>query len=508
MRNRRHRETQSPGVLLLGLFAFLLPWQSAFAQVDLRISLAPDRSHYQLGLRGTRDTSLCAFTLYGADSRSKLTGSMKKAAALGAFHGAPDSLWVHLPSAPVYRKTKKRESALKTIYFRAQLACGRQTSLSPIVTADARRESGGTIKDTATWFRTFAQGLGRSIALRSVRPNGSFTQPVDAQPTADGRLFIGELPGRIRNVADGSIILDITDRVRTDTGVGLLGFAFHPHHPVNPAVFVFYIERGTGNSIVARFLPDPLNTSVYDPASEQQILSLPPTQYNDHKGGQLAFHSDGTLYISLGDGGSAGDVLGNAQNSATLLGKILRINIDGAAPYSLPADNPFVGNTSGALEEIYALGFRNPWRMSFDRQTGLLWVGDVGQDSREEVDVVQAGGNYGWNRAEGTACYPPGSSCDPKGTFYPVHEYDHAAGLSVTGGYVTRDAAVPLLAGRYVFGDFVTGTIFQLDAAAPQFGSTAIFHTPLAISAFGADSSGRLYLLSFSEGTVYRFEGI
>ncbi len=238
-----------------------------------------------------------------------------------------------------------------------------------------------------------------------------------------------------------------------------------------------------------------------DPTSEQIILSV-DQPFGNHNGGGIAFGNDGYLYIGFGDGGSGGDPLGNGQNTNTLLGAFLRIDVDGSAPYTIPPDNPFAAG--GGRPEIYAYGFRNPWRWSFDRGTGDLWAGDVGQGLWEEVDRVALGGNYGWDIMEGSQCYNA-ASCDSAGMLPPIAEYSHAEGCSVTGGYVYRGADIPQLEGTYVYGDYCSGRIwgvFYNPAGGPF--SQVLLDSGRVISSFAEGHDGELYLLDYTQGSIYR----
>jgi glucose/arabinose dehydrogenase len=244
-----------------------------------------------------------------------------------------------------------------------------------------------------------------------------------------------------------------------------------------------------------------------DLASAFEILSV-SQPYSNHNGGQIAFGPDGMLYVGLGDGGSGGDPLGNGQNTATLLGAILRLDVDGGSPYAIPADNPLVGQ-AGARGEIWAYGLRNPWRFSFDRSTGILFIADVGQSAREEVDVQPAdspgGENYGWNVMEGSICYGA-ATCDTQGLILPAAEYTHAEGCSITGGYVYRGTAVPVLQGRYLYADYCQGWIRSFTWASGQATDSREWEglTPGGqITSFGEDGSGEVYVMTLG-GKLYR----
>ncbi len=297
--------------------------------------------------------------------------------------------------------------------------------------------------------------------------------------------------------------VDIADQVDYGGEKGLLGMAFHPGFAGNGFVYLSYTAAPVSGleSRISRFT---LNraTGTLDPASEQTLLTV-AQPFSNHNGGQIAFGPDGLLYIGLGDGGSGGDPQGNGQNTATLLGSMLRVDVgDGSAGYTIPAGNPF--SSGGGAPEVYAYGLRNPWRWSFDRLTGELWLGDVGQTDYEEVDVITAGGNYGWNRMEGGHCYPSGSLCDPTGMTLPVAEYDHTQGIAVTGGYVYRGTGVPALVGHYLYADYGSGKIWSLaDDGAGGYRVTEQLDTALNIASFAEDTDGELYVLHLG-GTIHK----
>jgi glucose/arabinose dehydrogenase len=357
------------------------------------------------------------------------------------------------------------------------------------------------------------------VALVRTFPQLSFTRPVDLQHPGNqnGYLYAVEQAGRIlafdpTQPGNGAtVVLDIRDRV-DDRGneEGLLGLAFHPDWTENGFLYVNYTANSPSRTVISRFSaqdPDGTGPANISSASERTLLEF-DQPYNNHNGGQIAFGPEGYLYVATGDGGSGGDPQGNGQDRTTLLGAILRIDVDAGGPdgYGIPPDSPYAGNSSGYREEIYAYGLRNPWRFSFDPQTGALWTGDVGQNAYEEIDVVEAGGNYGWNIMEGRHCYEPPAGCDQAGLIPPVAEYPHAEGRSVTGGFVYRGTAVPALRGRYVYADFVSGRFWTLSADEPMAADPVLlFDTGLNVSSFGVDRAGELYALAF-DGHLYRFE--
>jgi uncharacterized repeat protein (TIGR03806 family) len=328
-------------------------------------------------------------------------------------------------------------------------------------------------------------------------------------PFRNGLFYVVEQGGTVKvfESADpaGSVktFIDIRDRVVYGGERGLLGMAFHPHFPDDLRVFLSYTGRGEANqltSFISAFTASADGLAL-DGASEEVILSV-AQPYGNHNGGQIAFGRDGYLYIGLGDGGSRGDPLDHAQNPQSLLGKMLRLDIDGGSPYAIPPTNPFVNG--GGRPEIYALGLRNPWRWSFDRATGELWVGDVGQNRWEEVDRIVLGGNYGWNIKEGFHCYKF-DPCDVGGLIDPVAEYPHSEGCSVTGGYVYRGNSIPLLAGIYLYGDYCNGNIWGIfyDDQGDAY-SRLLVASGLSISSFAERNNGELYVLRYDKGAIYK----
>ncbi|MFX1366532.1 MAG: PQQ-dependent sugar dehydrogenase [Promethearchaeota archaeon] len=345
--------------------------------------------------------------------------------------------------------------------------------------------------------------------IQNAFPNITFTRPLGIYDSEDGtnRLFVVEQGGRIlliennKNITKYEIFLDIGDKIYFGGERGLLGFALHPNDTINGYFFVYYSEKGTGDSVLSRFKVNSTNPNIANKTSEKVLLKI--TQpYSNHNGGQIGFGPDNFLYIGLGDGGSGGDPLNNGQNRQTLLGTILRIDIDAGDPYAIPNDNPFYGNLNGWAEEIYAFGFRNPWRFSFDPVTGFLWVADVGQDHWEEIDIVENGNNYGWNTREGSHDYKPGTNVTIIQD--PIFEYSHSVGDSITGGYVYRGSILTDLIGKYVYGDYVSGRIWALEYAGDVvLNNTLLIDTNLKISSFGIDSNNELLICAF-DGNIYK----
>ncbi len=369
-------------------------------------------------------------------------------------------------------------------------------------------------------------------------------QPVHITHAGDGsgRLFVVEQRGRIRIIQNNliqSTFLDITGRVRSPvngggTEEGLLSVAFPPGFgPAKPHFYVYY-TRQNGDNRVSRFDLS-ANPNLANANSERTILELPHPTHSNHNGGQLAFGPDGYLYIGTGDGGGGGDPQNNAQSPGTLLGKMLRIDVEqtntsiqvnsvnnfiflplipktsptppGSQAYRIPPDNPFVGNAE-YRGEIWALGLRNPWRFSFDRTTGDLYIGDVGQNTWEEVDFQSSassgGENYGWNIMEGAECYNS-STCDSTGLVLPVFTYQtDVEGCAVSGGYVYRGSKYPGLQAIYFLGDYCSGRIWGLQKTGNSWANQQLFDSPYQISSFGEDENGELYLVDRSTGSIYQ----
>jgi glucose/arabinose dehydrogenase len=337
---------------------------------------------------------------------------------------------------------------------------------------------------------------------------GGLTQPVHITHAGDrsGRLFVVEQTGRIRIVTNGVLLnqpfLDITNRVSCCGEQGLLSVAFPPNYASKNYFYVNYTNVA-GDTVVARYLITSRN--VADPNSEKILLTI-KQPFANHNGGQLAFGPDGYLYIGMGDGGGVGDPQNNAQNPASLLGKILRIDVEsGVTPYAIPPTNPFI-RTNAYRGEIWALGLRNPWRFSFDRWTGNLYIADVGQGVYEEVNVQSAsspgGENYGWRLMEGAHCYNS-NICNQTGLVLPVVEYDHSLGCSVTGGMVYRGRAYRPLWGTYFYGDFCSGRIWGLRRLGQGWQSDLLITTPYRISTFGEDQAGNLYIADITNGNIF-----
>lgn len=358
-----------------------------------------------------------------------------------------------------------------------------------------------------------------NVAAQRVFDQVSFSSPTAMlqAPGDSARWFVVEQAGLVRvfdndqSVAqsDVDVFVDITARVTSGGERGLLGMAFHADFATNNQVYLSYTGGATLTSFVSRFVFDPVSGNL-DASSEAIILTV-PQDFSNHNGGDIAFGPSGYLFVGFGDGGSGGDPNDRAQDTTNILGSMVRIDIDSASPYAIPPTNPFSSNPNcvngtGAMScpEIYAWGLRNPWRFSFDSQTGELWVGDVGQYAWEEIDRMELGMNYGWDDREGAHCFEPTVGCSTN-SVDPITEYDHSVGNSVTGGYVYRGSAIPELGGYYVFADFGSGRIWAIPSSSQQgVAPLEVIDTSLSISSFAQGLNGELYVLDYGGGGIYQ----
>ncbi|HET6360685.1 MAG TPA: PQQ-dependent sugar dehydrogenase [Gemmatimonadota bacterium] len=327
-------------------------------------------------------------------------------------------------------------------------------------------------------------------------------------PPGDPRLFVVEKGGQVMIVDNGAVLptpfLDLRGEVSTGSEQGLLSLAFHPDYSSNGRFFVNFTDSG-GDTRIVEYRVSQGDPDRADAGSARVVLTI-EQPFSNHNGGLVLFGPDGMLYVGMGDGGSGGDPQGNGQNLSALLGKLLRIDVDGGQPYAVPDDNPFV-DTAGARPEVWAYGLRNPWRFSFDRDTGDLYIADVGQNRIEEVNAVEGAGeglNYGWNVMEGTSCFEPRDGCDLDGLTLPVTEYDHGDGCSVTGGYVYRGDAIPELRGTYLYSDHCSGFVRGFRLASGQAAGERRFPelepADNSVTSFGEDSEGELYIITGGGG--------
>jgi glucose/arabinose dehydrogenase len=353
------------------------------------------------------------------------------------------------------------------------------------------------------------------LQMTKAFPHLKFHLPVwmTAPPTDNNRFFVVEQKGSIRVFKNNSktrktsAFLDISKKVRyVHAEEGLLCMAFHPQYAANGLFYVFYLASNPHRQVLSQFKVSSKNPDRADPTSEKILLEI-PKRHGNHNGSTILFGPDGYLYVSLGDGGGAGDRDNNAQNLGNLWGKVLRVDVDRqdkGLPYAIPPDNPFVGK-EGARGEIWAYGLRNVWRMSFDRKSGTLWAGDVGQDKWEEIDIIQRGGNYGWPYLEGTHDYRNAPGTPP--SIPPVLEYPHPSGVCVTGGYVYRGSKLKGYEGAYLYAEYVFGWV---KAARFAEGGVAADEKVIEqndnISSFAEDNDGELYLLGYSKGRIYKLK--
>jgi glucose/arabinose dehydrogenase len=379
-------------------------------------------------------------------------------------------------------------------------------TLAPLPTATAA--AAGTPPASDTPF--VAANVQVGLAAYAQVDGGALA--IAAPDDGSGRLFVATQQGQVWSISGGAsqdltAMLDISDRITSGGERGLLGLALHPGFPTDPRAFVDYTDLN-GDTVVSSFTLTSSNPNRFDPASEQVILQV-DQPFSNHNGGGVVFGPDGFLYVALGDGGGGGDPNGNGQNLGTLLAKMLRIDVDHPAAeraYGIPADNPFVGR-DGARPEIWLYGLRNPFRMSFDRDLGDLWIGDVGQGRWEEVDVVRAGDgggqDFGWNITEGNHCYKPAENCDTEGLTRPVSEYAHDQGCAIIGGYVYRGSEFPELRGGYLFSDSCSGTIWAIPATTERLVQPVpVGETGGSPAGFGEDPDGELYLANLDGGIL------
>jgi glucose/arabinose dehydrogenase len=414
--------------------------------------------------------------------RRVLATSLATLVALGALAGLErDELrrWLVVVKTPVYRPTAApRPAAPRSGLYGA---------------VHFRRVASGLEKPTALEFVPGGRGLAIVLEQRGAARLVDLSHAGEEKPSP---------------VQPGAVVLKLA--VNADSEMGLLGLAFHPDWEKNGRIYVH--SNPAGASLRTRISEWTLRKDELGrmPAHDERVLLEVPQPYGNHKGGQLAFGPDGRLYIGLGDGGWRYDPHGNGQNPNVLLGKILRLDVDArtAGAYGIPQDNPFVGR-AGTRPEIWALGLRNPWRFSFDPH-GRLVVGDVGQDRFEEIDLVHAGDNLGWNRREGTHCFEPKEGCSADGLVDPIFEYGRESGSCVTGGFVYTGSSIPDLDGQYVFGDFVSGVVWALKLPGPDLAAKGLVEArqlgrwPILLSSFGRDEAGEIYALDYGAGDVHR----
>lgn len=489
------------------VLALLFTSSVANAQSKPRLAVNLNGSELSFKIDPVTNGTSCSFRIVGsfagraflrdASQRKALTPRVERSTNFQLLGTIPGDI-----------RSARASSGRRSLFLAVGERCNGAESFSKVKRLRVSASQSG--QRDAQWIRNTRQSVAVGLlSLTDVFPALNFSFPIDMQrEPGTGRLHVVEQGGVIARFDDDATatttFLDLSSLVRFEGEQGLLGMAFHPEYATNGYVFVNYTEAATGDNVLSRYTRDSGNSDQLDPTSALEILRT-EQPFENHKGGQIRFGPDGYLYIALGDGGSGGDPLGNGQNLQSLLGKLLRLDVDSVTSpnnYSIPASNPFVG-VAGAREEIYAYGLRNPWRFSFDSATDLLYAADVGQNRLEEINIISSGGNYGWNVMEGSECYPLGSTCSSNDYELPLAEYRRPLGYSVTGGFVYRGVALAERVGDYFFADFTTGRIFHLDDQEP---STVLeaFDTQISISAFGEDEDGELYVLSYFDGKVLK----
>ena len=358
-------------------------------------------------------------------------------------------------------------------------------------------------------------GTEQTIKAVEAFPSLTFTSPVDIKqsPDASNRFFVVEQQGVIKvfentaGTSSSTNFLDIRSKVTSSGELGLLGLAFHPDFATNGFFYINYTRANPLQTVIARYKATTPSANTVDISSETVLLTY-NQPFSNHNGGSLQFGKDGFLYIAAGDGGSSGDPQNNAQNKKSYLGKILRIDVNSTSKgnYGIPADNPFATSTDGSLGEIYAYGLRNPWKISFDTGSDRFFAADVGQNVKEEINLITKGGNYGWKIKEGKDCYSPSSNCDATGLIEPVIDYGRSDGdVSITGGYVYRGETIKGLVGKYIYGDYVSGRIWALELGGNQVKSNALLMKfGGAVSTFGQDSKGEIYFANYRAGKIMK----
>jgi glucose/arabinose dehydrogenase len=475
----------------------------AEASPSLQISRQEGRS-YVFDISDTESLSGCSLEIRRSLSKKLLEDGLGTVIYQKII--SEDSARLTALDLPFIKGTSPRR-----VFFRGVLGCESQIFITNIAPKKFEASIAQGLR-LGKWLTAFAENINLKFVAIDAFPALSFPQIVDLQEPNDGseRLFAALQSGQIKvfSKSAGSTnfqdFLDISPKLSLAFEAGLIGLAFHPNYSSNGFFFVHYINSA-GQGVISRF-----SVSASDPNAADESSELILLQFNKptiiHHGGQLAFGPDGYLYGSIGDGGPQGDPNRTGQLRNDLLGSIIRINVDEQSSgrnYSIPTSNPFVGLSPNIREELFAYGFRNPWRFSFDSQTGELWLGDVGLSDTEEINRVVAGGNYGWNIYEGSQCRVAAVLCKKKNLVKPFYEYSHSVGRSVTGGFVYRGSIYPELFGRYIFGDFAAGSIWALDTNSEKPLAIKVAETGMYISSFAQDLSGELYVLDYG-GKIYK----
>ena len=487
---------------LIAVFSLIAFSADAKAQsVGLRTSLRGSR--FQAVIVNSSGAA-CKHVLYGASSQSLLARPLSRFPLVETSSSTAQAQFTVSSLPAIISRTSTYA------YFFTESVCGSRTlhsNVSKLRLTTTRSTRGNSL---SSWLSRIRFSLLRSrVTLTEAFPNLQFTKPLYFTSAEDfsNKVYVVEQGGLIKSFDNDSAAtssatyLDVTSKIITTGGEqGLLGLAFSPNYQTDGYVFVAYTRAGDGATVVERYSRSINDVTVADPNSGVVVISA-AQPFDNHNGGCIQFGSDGYLYLGLGDGGAGGDPLKKGQDRTQLLGKLLRLDVS-TLPYTIPSTNPYASSTSGFRPEIYAYGFRNPWRFSFDSANGRLWVGDVGQGDVEEVDIVQPARDYGWSIMEGSQCYPAGSSCNKRGLQLPITEYTHKVGSSITGGYVYRGSEFPSFYGLYFYADFIEGKIFGLDAQGRV--STVLLDSDRLIASFGEDQNGKLYVVAYDTGKILK----
>lgn len=491
--------------LLLPLLLFLALAQVAYAQptVVLRGHKATKRGELRLSLLRSGLERGCSTTVYGGEDLGSLLNHSKRKAVF-TLSSKTEVLGIYGSSLP---KASKRR-----VLFQAELTCPNQdTVVSEVVSYSFKGSTGAKPLSGSALLDVFKRKLKRkSISLSLFGSNLKFPRALEFVDGGNGRFYVVRQSGIVQtfeassSASTSTEFIDLSSRVLASGERGLIGMAFHPNFSQNHEFFLFYNAAVTGTSTLSRFHASE-DGLTGDPSTEEVLLTIEQTT-SIHKGGTLRFGPDGYLYVAVGDGGPQGDPNGHGQSRKVLYGKILRIDVNASSDgksYSIPSGNPFRGNTKGFREEIFAYGFRNPFKFSFDKLKGTIWAGDVGLQTREEIDIVKKGKNYGWNTMEGTTCFKPAKNCSTSRLELPVFDYPRTEGASVIGGFVYRGSNLFPLEGLYVFGDFASGTVWALLRERDSVTRYEILRSGFLPSSFGEDRNGEQYLLDYLGGELF-----
>lgn len=490
--------------ILTAFFASSLAHSAQADVVKLKLSYSPSEQLMTLTVRKNEKSFNCKTYVYGSLSKTALAKNVRKGARLAGLRNTAKKVIISVAGVPPVSPGGKSR-----VFIRSSTICGKKIFVGALQSLKIiSTDSSQPVITEKEFLPSLRAGfLKKGFTVEETFPDHTCSKPVDFQngKEKNGRIFIVEQNGIVKSVlatptgTEVETVLDLTMKVSTGGERGLVGLAMHPSFESNGLFYVNYTRAGDGATVISSFI---YSGATVDPAQENIILTV-EQPFASHNGGSMFFGKDNFLYIALGDGGSVGDPLENAQNRNNLLGKIIRINVNSASPYTIPSDNPYVNNSNGFRPEIWAYGLRNPWKISLDKKKNRVWAADVGQDSVEEINVITAGGNYGWNIKEGSECFAI-DPCNVESLIAPVHEYGRSLGRSVTGGFVYRGKLNPNYHGVYFFADFISGRIFALEKVAGRWSATELLDTESRISSFGQDRNGELYFLSYTDGKVFK----